>query len=125
GDVNFPYVAQTVDGYYTNDPNFISLEAVAYAQLSAGLYRWAVRSDDGFRLTFGTAANPTNLTVGEFNGGRSDANPSEFEFIIQTAGLYPFRLIYYEGTGFANCELYSINRTTGTQILLNDLANVA
>src|SRR5439155_18168677 len=60
-----------------------------------------------------------------FNGGRSDAVPSEFEFIVQTAGLYPFRLIYYEGTGFANCELYSINRTTGAQILLNDLANMA
>jgi hypothetical protein len=63
--------------------------------------------------------------VGEYNGGRSDAVPSEYEFIVQTAGLYPFRLVYYEGDGFANCELYSINRATGQTILINDLANGA
>jgi hypothetical protein len=44
---------------------------------------------------------------------------------VQTAGLYPFRLIYYEGDGFANCELYSINRTNGQVALLNDLTNTA
>jgi hypothetical protein len=125
GDVNFPYVAQTVEGYYTNDPNNISMEAIAYAQLSPGIYKWAVRSDDGFRLTFGAGANPTNLIVGNFDGGRDDTVPSEFEFIVQTAGLYPFRLVYYEGNGFANCELYAINRSNGQAILINDPANGA
>lgn len=120
GDINFPYVAQTMPGSYTNDPNFISMAAVGYAQLQPGIHRWAVRSDDGFRLTFGTGPTPTNLVVGEFEGGRSDAVPSEFEFIVQTPGLYPFRLLYYEGEGLANCELYSINRTNGQAILLND-----
>lgn len=123
GDVNFPYVAQTLPGSYTNDPNFISMAAVGYAQLPAGIHRWAVRSDDGFRLTFGTGPTPTNLVVGEFEGGRSDAVPTEFEFIIQTPGLYPFRLLYYEGEFGASCELYSINRTNGVAILLNDLSN--
>lgn len=123
GDVNFPYVAQTLPGSYTNDPNFISMAAVGYAQLSPGIHRWAVRSDDGFRLTFGTGPTPTNLVVGEFEGGRSDAVPSEFEFIVQSPGLYPFRLLYYEGEFGANCELYSINRTNGEAILLNDPSN--
>ncbi|MSU59681.1 MAG: hypothetical protein EXS35_16200 [Pedosphaera sp.] len=125
GDVLFPYVAQTNLGSYTDDPDFISMEAIAYAQLTPGIYKWAVRSDDGFRLTFGTGANPTNLNLAEFIGGRGDGTPSEFEFIVQTNGLYPFRLIYHEGTGFASCELYSINRANGTQILINDLANGA
>jgi hypothetical protein len=125
GDVNFPFVAQTLDGSYTNDPDFISLEAIAYAQLSPGIYKWGVRSDDGFRLTFGAASNPTNLVVSEFEGGRDDGTPTESEFIIQTAGLYPFRLLYYEGTGFASLELYSVNRTSGQAILLNNLTNGA
>jgi hypothetical protein len=124
-DALLPYIPPTLDGSYTNDPNNFSLESIAYAQLSPGIYRWAVRSDDGFRLTFGTGTNPTNLLVGSFEGGRSDATPSEFEFIIQTNGLYPFRLLYYEGTGFANVELYSINRTTGVPALINDLTNGA
>jgi hypothetical protein len=124
-DALFPYVAPTLTGSYTNDPNFISLEAIAYAQLNPGIYKWAVRSDDGFQLAFGTGTNPTNLIVGNFDGGRGDGTPSEFEFIVQTAGLYPFRLVYYEGDGFATCELYSINRNNGEVVLINDPANVA
>ena len=123
GDLNFPYVAQSLAGSYTDDPNFVSLEAVAYAQLSPGIYRWAVRSDDGFRLTFGTGANPTNFLVAEYEGPRSDVNPSVFDFIVLTNGVYPFRLLYFEGDGLASLELYSINRANGQQILVNDLNN--
>lgn len=123
GDLNFPYVAQSLAGSYTDDPNYVSLEAIAYAQLSPGIYKWGVRSDDGFRLTFGTGANPTNLMVAEYEGPRSDAVPSEFEFVVQTNGIYPFRLLYFEGDGFASLELYSVNRANGQQILINDLSN--
>lgn len=123
GDGLFPYVAQSLGGSYTDDPNYISMAAIGYAQLSPGLYKWGVRCDDGFRLTFGIGANPTNLLVGEFEGSHGDNSPTEFEFVVLTNGFYPFRLLYYENTVFANCELYSINRTNGQTILLNDLAN--
>ena len=61
--------------------------------------------------------------LGEFEGGHSAAGTVEFEFIITNTGYYPVRLLQYEGTGFASVEFYSVNRTNGTVILINDLAN--
>ena len=46
-----------------------------------------------------------------------------FEFLIQQAGFYPFRLLYYEGEFGASIEWYSINRGTGETILINDPLN--
>ena len=123
----FPYVDltpyQTFGCSHTNGPDFISIAIGTYIYLQPGIYRWAVRSDDGFRLTTGTGAAPTNTLVMDYEGGRSSANPSVFEFIITQAGLYPFRLLYYEGQFGASVEWYSINRSTGQPILINDPAN--
>ena len=44
---------------------------------------------------------------------------SLFDFIIQTNGYYPMRLLYFQGGAGGNVELYSVNRTNGTRILLN------
>jgi hypothetical protein len=124
GDVNFPYVPQTLNGSYTNDPNYISMEAISYVQLSAGIHKWAVRCDDGFQLAFGAAGNPTNYVVATATPG-SDTFPTEFEFVVQADGIYPMRLLYYEGTVFANVELYSVNRTNGQTLLINDTNSLA
>lgn len=115
----FPYVAVTKEGSYTNDPNFISLAASGYLELQLGIYRVAVRSDDGFRLTVGQAANPTNLIVMEYLSGRSSANPSVTDFLVQQAGLYPFKLQYFEGEFGASLEFYSIDRASGVPTLIN------
>lgn len=123
GDTLYPLVPATLIGSYTNDPNHISLAASGYALLAPGIYKWGVRSDDGFRVTTGAQANPTNLVLGEFEGGHSAAGTVEFEFIITNTGYYPVRLLQYEGTGFASVEFYSVNRTNGTIILINDLVN--
>ena len=120
GDTLYPLVPATLNGSYTNDPNHLSLAASGFALLTPGIYKWGVRSDDGFRLTTGAAANPTNLVLGVIEGG---GGVSEFEFIIQTAGYYPIRLLHYEATSFANLEFYSVNRTNGTVILINNLTN--
>ena len=107
----------------TNGPDFISMSINTLIYLQPGIYRWAVRSDDGFRLTTGTGSTPTNTLVMDYEGGRSSADPSVFEFLIQQAGFYPFRLLYYEGEFGASIEWYSINRGTGETILINDPLN--
>jgi hypothetical protein len=113
---NFPYVPASG----TN--NFISMAANMYVQLSPGVYTFAVRSDDGFELTTGPTPISTNLTLGEFDGGRSDNTATTFSFIVQTNGLYPMRLVYDQGEFGGSIEFYSIK--SGQSVLLNDPANV-
>jgi hypothetical protein len=115
----FPYVpAGAVN-------NFIAMEALAYVQLSPGVYRFAVRSDDGFKTTVGPTVCDTNFVLGIFDGGRGNDNPSTFDFIVQTAGLYPMRLLYFQGEFGGNVEFYSINRANGAATLINDPTNPA
>ncbi len=111
---NFPYVPAAP----TN--NYISLAANMYVQLSPGAYTFAVNSDDGFLLTAGPTPTSTNLSLGLFDGGRGNGNPTTFSFIVQTNGLYPMRLIYMQGQFGGSVEFYSVNRTNGTQTLIND-----
>jgi hypothetical protein len=125
GDTLYPFVPASLTGSYTNDPNYMSLAASGFALLTPGIYKWGVRSDDGFRLTTGAQANPTNLVLGDYEGPRGAGGTSEFEFVITNAGYYPIRLLHYEGTGFASVEFYSVNRTTGEVILINNPTNAA
>jgi len=65
----------------------------------------------------------TNLVLGLFEGGRGDGLPNgatEFSFLVAADGVYPFRLIWYEGNGDSRLELYSIDRTTFKRTLIND-----
>ena len=111
---NFPYIPPSG----TN--NYIAMSANMYLQLNAGVYTFAIRSDDGFELTAGPTPTSTNLTLGIFDGGRGNNTPTTFDFIVQTNGLYPMRLIYDQGEFGGNIEFYSINRANGTPTLIND-----
>jgi len=103
--------------------NNVAMQALTYVQLSPGIYSFGVTSDDGFEFTAGSTPANTNLTLGLFDGGRA-ASETAFAFIVQTNGLYPMRLLYFKSQlGGGGVELYSINRTNGTRILLNDPNN--
>jgi len=110
---NFPYVP--ANG--TN--NYIALAVNMYVQLSAGVYTFAVRSDDGFELTTGSTPTSTNMFLASFDSGRANTTPTTFDFIVQTNGLYPMRLVYDQGQFGGSLEFYSINRTNGTATLIN------
>jgi hypothetical protein len=99
----------------------IAAEIFAYVPLQAGLNRMGVNSDDGFRLTVSTNAATNAPVVGVFEGGRGSAD-TLFSFVAPTAGLYPMRLIWYEGTGGANLEWFIVDNS-GQRILLNDPTN--
>ncbi len=85
-------------------------EILTVLELPAGLVAMNVTSDDGFRLTIG---NPNEwwtlpVVVGEFSGGRGAGtgltSGTTFTFYVQQAGLYPARLIWYEGGGGSSVE---------------------
>jgi len=112
----------------TGSGDYFVMEATGFMQLPAGTHRLGVNSDDGFKLTFGTGINPldrfTPLQVAILNGTRGFGN-TEVNVTVSTAGIYPFRLIWWENTG-ANSGIEFFNfapgTTLGTRYLVNDAA---
>jgi|GEM_PF-664771 len=96
----------------------IAGEALAYVELpKAGLYSMVVNSDDGFRVSVGNASNPEYLVLGEFDGGRG-ASDTTFYFTAQQPGVVQFRLLWFEGTGGASVEWFTVN-ADGSRALVN------
>ena len=97
----------------------IAGEYIALLDLEKGSYTLGVNSDDGFHATIG--ANFGDLgaqSIGSFNGGRG-ASDTIFEIYVQEAGLYPFRVLWFEGGGGANVEIFSVVPGAG-KTLIND-----
>jgi len=90
-------------------PGNIALEATAYLQLAAGLHRFGVRSDDGFRLTAGLDPSLQDIVLGVYEGPRGDQVPTEFPFLVIQDGVYAVRLLYYDGGGSASLEWYGLH----------------
>lgn len=94
------------------DPNYLAAEIVTYLALQAGTtYRFQIISDDTHSLSVGPIASDVALVL------NTDNNP--FEFTVATNGVYPFRLVYQEGTGGANVQWIE-EQTPGVFLLIND-----
>jgi hypothetical protein len=48
------------------------------------------------------------MVLGEFDGGRG-AEDTVFWFTVEQAGVYFFRLLWFEGTGDASVEWFTLN----------------
>jgi hypothetical protein len=55
--------------------------------------------------------------LGVFDGGRG-ASDSIFDVLVTKAGLYPLRVLWFEGGGGANIEIFSL--VDGEKVLIND-----
>ncbi len=116
--------------------NFVEEILAALEFKAPGMYTMAVNTDwtgfpngsDGYLVRAG--ANPlaagSSVTLGYFDAlapagpTRGVAN-SPFQFYVPQAGIYPFRLMYYQTTGSANLEWFVLN-PDGTRTLINDAA---
>jgi len=91
------------------DPvDYVAAEARTFLELQPGVYSMVVNSDDGFQVTAGTADAPTFLVLGQFDAGRG-ASDTQFYFNVQQAGVYFFRLLWFEGGGGASVEWFTVN----------------
>jgi hypothetical protein len=99
-----------------------ALEILTFLEFpAAGTYVMGVNSDDGFRVTAGRAApDRLGVNLGEFDAGRGTAD-TLFTVIVTQAGVYPFRLVWFNGGGGANLEWFTVD-SAGTKILINDTA---
>ena len=86
----------------------IAGEYIALLDLAKGSYQLGVNSDDGFQATIGSNFGDLGSQfLGEFNGGRG-ASDTLFDIVVTEAGLYPFRVLWFEGGGGANVEIFSM-----------------
>ena len=109
-----------IPGIPSGDPNNITSEVVAWIDLPAGITRVGISSDDGF--TFSVGANPRDFfgrtVAGQFNGGRgADLPGTQFDVAVPTAGLYPVRILWWEGEGGANLELFTVDASGGKHLV--------
>lgn len=83
---------------------------------------------DGDRIRAAVAQGPVEMSLGPlggvelgtFNGGRGTADTT-FDVNVPEPGLYPMRVLWYNGDGGANIEWFSV--AGGTKVLINDPLN--
>jgi hypothetical protein len=108
------------DGVNTDN---VAAEILTFLELKAGAHTLGVNSDDGFEVTTGVDGRDAfATTLGSFEGGRGAADTT-FSFVAPVDGLYPFRVLWYEGNGDSSVEFFSVDPTTGEKILVNDRTN--
>ena len=125
----------SADGYFPDDalipglePDVngtedIAMEISTYLELSAGTHRFGVRCDDGYKIVAGASLTDNATPPLAFhNGGTADET---VDFVVPQAGLYPFRMIWYERAGGAHVEWFSVHPETGDRTLINDSATGA
>ncbi len=113
-DEPFPGLAHNIN---------VAIEVLTYLELAPGRYYMGVNSDDGFVVYSGPNARDVfAMDLGRFDGGRGSAD-TIFQFRVTEPGLYPFRLVYYQGGGGGNLEWFTMTPITGEKLLINDRAN--
>jgi len=123
----------TVGTYYTDEASLTGNSSDNFTQLveawiyvpGAGVWNMGVNSDDGFAVFSGTTPNDTfGSFLGAFDGsGGRGASDTIFGFQVKSAGFYPFRMVYEEGGGGANCEWFTFD-VNGNKQLINDSTNL-
>jgi len=112
------------DSSRINNEDHSALEILGFIEFAvAGAVTMNVASDDGFRLQSGP--DPRDVLaerLGEFNSGRVFDSGTSFDVWVEEPGVYPFRMIWENGTGGAGLE-WSAVRPDGTRSLVGNPAD--
>jgi hypothetical protein len=106
-------------GTYQN----IAVESVAYLELSAGVHRFHINTDDRAGLYSGV--NLTDRRGAVLWENPANTADSYFDFVVEAPGLYPVCCLWEETGGGAHLNLYSVNLSDASEVLLNDPADPA
>ncbi len=106
-------------GNYVN----IAVESFAYLELTAGIHRFHINSDDRAGLYSGSSLWDTNALPMWENPGNT-ANTT-FDFVVEADGLYPVRCLWEETGGGAVLHLWSVDLGDSSEVLINDPADPA
>jgi len=100
--------------------NSFAVDVQAYLQLTAGVHRFHVNSDDAAAIYSGTNPKDTSAVLYQYNGVAN----ADFDFLVPADGLYPIRIVMEEGMGGAYLCLYSVDLLTGVTTLVNAAGSV-
>jgi len=121
-DERIPGVPNTTTNAANANTDNLAAEIFAYLSFTnAGYYKFGVNSDDGFKLQVGTPGQTNGTVIFSVDVGKG-ASDIPVSFTIPQAGLYPIRLVYYNGGGGAALEYFSYD-DTGNKIPINDTNN--
>jgi hypothetical protein len=101
-----------------NGTDDFAVELTTWLDLSAGVHRFGVITDDGYKVASGSRPDDRSAAPLAFHTGGT-ANET-FDFLVPEAGVYPFRMVWYERGGDANAEWFSVDLNTGEKTLIND-----
>lgn len=102
--------------------NGVAVEILTFIEFPEGQVIMGVNSKDGFRMDVGYVDDPANaLTAGSFEGARGESDTT-FLIDVRDAGIYPVRIIYYNGNGDPSFELFTVDEN-GDRTLVNDTDN--
>ncbi len=123
-DDKYPAIPGFGNGENLNDD--FAMEILTFLELKEGLNRLGVNSNEGFRFTIGVGTNTKDAfavqPAGAVFGGARGGGNTEWDLEVQEAGIYPVRLIHWDGGGTAAIEFYSMMGEE--RILINDSSNV-
>ncbi|MCS1409854.1 MAG: hypothetical protein M2R45_03040 [Verrucomicrobia subdivision 3 bacterium] len=78
-----------------------------------------MNSDDGFVVSTGPSLKDhESVVLGSYEGARGAAD-TLFDILVEEDGIYPIRLLWYQGGGGANVEFFSVT-DDGEKVLIND-----
>jgi hypothetical protein len=100
-----------------NGTDDFAVEITAWLELSAGVHRFGVVTDDGFKISSGASPSDKEPVLAHRNGGTADQT---FDFVVTEPGFYPFRMLWYERGGNAYAEWFSVDLASGNRTLIND-----
>src|SRR6266481_2853011 len=121
GDPQFYSCANPGSGQHQSDPDHFAIAATIKLQLGPGAYRMGVDSDDEFKVTAGGSGGTNVFIAQSINTLPGTPNDGQFEFVVETNGIYMFRLVYDENEGSSHCDWYWVNRNTGAKELIRPL----
>ena len=114
------FIPQIPDSQTNKDG--IVAEFLTFLELSRGFHTFGVNSDDGFEVSSGPSLkDQASVVLGSYDGSRGTSE-TRFNVYVEEDGIYPVRLLWWEGGGGASVEFYSILENGG-RILINDRDN--
>ncbi len=113
GDLPIPGVEPDLTG----QPNDFAVEIVTWLELPAGVHRFGVNTDDGYKIAVGIPPIPPSATPLAFHNGGSAHDV--FDVVVVESGLYAFRMVWYERSGSGFAEWYTVDPGSDERVLLN------
>ncbi len=100
--------------------NKLCEEVITWLDLQPGVYRMVVNGDDGYQVSVGVdPRDKAGLILGKIDGAAHTFGDLLMVFQIQTAGIYPFRILYYNTADTIASLEWLVKNAFGTKALIN------